>query len=162
MNDAIYLVIGAFLAGAVGIVTSWINRWLEERKTKKNLLKVLLAEFKTNMNLLEDFKKEVENPPGLNWGDILSVFLGFRDDGWAAFRIRGGFQYIDDSLYNDIEKYYESQYKIHKRLETLTGSIFGGFPQETKPSDISKDIDEIQKNNEKLQKKIMAQLNEKN
>ena len=77
------------------------------------------------------------------------------------FRNLGGFQYIDDPLYKDIEKYYESQYKIHKRLETLTGSIFGRFPQETKLSDISKEIKEIQKNNKNLQKKIMTQLNEK-
>jgi len=78
-----------------------------------------------------------------------------------VFRNRGGFQYIDNPLYNGIEKYYESQYKIHKRLETLTGPIVGGFPQATKPLDISKDIDEIQKNNEILQKKIMTQLKRK-
>ena len=161
MNDAIYLFIGASFAGLVGVFTSLINRWLEKRKTKKDLLNVLLAEFKTNMNLLEDFKKEVTNIPGLKWEDIHSVFLGFREDGWAVFRNRGGFQYIDDLLYNDIEKYYESQYKIHKRLETLTGSIFGRFPQETKLSDLSKEIKEIQKNNKNLQKKIMTQLNEK-
>ena len=64
MNDAIYLFIGASFAGLVGVFTSLINRWLEKRKTKKDLLNVLLAEFKTNMNLLEDFKKEVENQPG--------------------------------------------------------------------------------------------------
>lgn len=48
MNEAIYLFLGAFLAGSVGLVTQYINRLLEEKRTRERLVKALLPEVQAN------------------------------------------------------------------------------------------------------------------
>lgn len=48
MNEAIYLFLGAVIAGLVGLVTQYINRLLEEKRTRERLVKALLPEVQAN------------------------------------------------------------------------------------------------------------------
>lgn len=66
---------------------------------------------------MEDLKNELENHSDSTRPSLFPVFLGFREDGWNAFRNQGGFQYIEESLYEEIAKYYVSQYKMQKEEE---------------------------------------------
>lgn len=118
--NAIAVVISLFLT-AVASISTWrlVSMEAEKKKhEKQKFLNILLAEFETNSALLEDLRNSVD--------DIIKypsklitefAFLGFKDDGFNAFRNQGGFQYIDLELYNKIINHYNLLYRIIKKLD---------------------------------------------
>ncbi len=59
------VIVGAFLAGVIGIVTVYFAKKLEEKQTRKYISRVLFLEVKTNQSRVEHFvniKKFSENP----------------------------------------------------------------------------------------------------
>lgn len=94
----------------------------EKREINKKLgfLNMLLGEFKSNKIFLDDLDNTLTAPGRKpeTWNDFFTVFIGFRDDAWTAFRTHGGLQYFSDkSLYDKIEAYYGSQYKLQKKID---------------------------------------------
>lgn len=88
----------------------------EKRRIFQN---ILLAEFRMNKSFIDDLINELQNNRPLTWKEFDSIFLGFTEKGFDAFRNQGGFQHIDTSVYDEIAKYYVCQYKIHKRIEKM-------------------------------------------
>ena len=53
MEDLFGMLIGAFLAGCIGIFTVYFTKFLEEKRTKKHTSKALLLEVQANQNRLQ-------------------------------------------------------------------------------------------------------------
>jgi hypothetical protein len=125
--NAVAILILVILTGYYAYSTHKLVKIEEEREKGKQrkFLNILLAEFKTNKDFLEYLKKELENRSHSRIERPLTVvFLGFRDDGWNTFRNQGGFQYIEEALYDKIAKYYVSLYKISKEQEIMRDLYF--------------------------------------
>jgi hypothetical protein len=122
------------------------DRKKQDKDIRETILSILLADFNSNKSLLEDFQEEMENHSPVKLNELLSVYLGFRDDGWTVFKTQGGLKYIGAQLYQDIQGYYNSQYKIQKKLPSATD--LGRYLP------LIDEIKKIKEKNDDLRKKI--------
>ena len=130
-----------------------------EKKRDEEKIKIfqniLLAEFRMNKSFIDDLINKLENNRPLTWKEFDSIFLGFTEKGFDAFRNQGGFQHIDTSVYDEIAKYYVCQYKIHKEIEKMIAinpttqgeNILESFIK----NEIIPKINKLKEKNEKIQ-----------
>ena len=161
--------IDAFLVVALVIVT-WryvhlthdlvkIEKKRDEVK-REQFLNVLLAEFRMNESFMTDLINELQENKLSDWFAFKSVFLGFTEKGFDAFRNQGGFQYLenlkcgDGSLYDEIAEYYVSQYKIHKKIEKMIDLSPGEDRLKSFIDEICEQIKKLKKTNVNLQGEI--------
>ena len=62
MHEAIYLVIGAFLAGIVGIVTGYFSRWRAQVTDREYICRALEAEISQNQDLIRGYVANYTEP----------------------------------------------------------------------------------------------------
>ena len=131
-GEIIGTVIGAVLAGSIGIITVYISKFLEEKRTKKYTSKALLLEVQANQNRLQplsDSLAKVSNSDiEVSEEDTLPNELSFDRTIYSASSDKIGL--LDNksikrvvSYYIEI-KYIEEQYK---KLEMIHGVPLGNL-----------------------------------
>ena len=112
------------------------------------------------MTIFYHLKEEIKK---LLKGEITErklLWIDLREDGWNEFRNQGGFEYIGESLYNEIAEFYNLWYKLGEDKKV------GRFYDELKDFYISLTKDENSKicelisKNDELQDKIYMLLEE--
>ena len=134
----------------------------KKKHEKKRFLNIIFAELETNSMLLEDLKKSIENFNKLKKNDPIDfLFLGFKEDGFNAFRNQGGFEYITPETYNLFIEYYNILNKISKKLDISDSNRKSLVKNYIKEGESMEDIEDIETRTNILKEKLKAEMKDK-
>ena len=113
------IVIGAILAGGIGILTVYITKYIEEKKTKLSASKALLAEVEANQERLQRLVN-VKNALKDKVGDVqLSTEIYFDEVIYPA--LAGKIGLLDDVCCENLVNYYGKINSIVFQLRVIHG-----------------------------------------
>jgi hypothetical protein len=118
------IIVGAIIAGLVGIATNRVNQYFNMRSTKKYTAKVFLSEVKANQNLLQPLSdslaKVSDSDIEVSEEDKLPNELSFDRTIYSALSDKIGL--LDNKCIEKVVQYYveikyiEEQYKKFERI----------------------------------------------
>jgi hypothetical protein len=133
---------------------------IRRKDRKRRFLNILLAEFKSNMTILNHLKEEIKKLQNNEISERKLLWIDLRDDGWNEFRNQGGFEYIRELLYNEIAEFYNLWYKLgeDKKVERSYDELKNFYISLTE--DENSKICELISKNDELQDEIYMLLEE--
>jgi len=130
------IVIGAFLAGGIGIFTVYLTKYLEEERTKLYVSKALLVEVEANQERLQKLVKAIEIVGKDKVGHIQIPTSGIYFDKVIYPALADKIGLLDDESMEKLVRYYgkinsmEVQLRI---IHEISSSTLEGFSNEQIP-----------------------------
>jgi hypothetical protein len=161
--NVIGTIVGAVLAGVIGISTVFFAKNLEEKKNKILIARALLSEVQVNQEELkrlnitfQEAEKLVQREPNLYLFDFVAKKMGFDKTLYSALADKIGL--LDSTSRDNLIQYYSGISKLEYWLGLLRGKEYSEFFKELAKEFATKDNSlEVYKIGEELIKSLGKQ-----